>query len=153
EGTFRPERVISIARYRGIDPEKTLENIKYIEAIDLDGIAEAVISLGDLDVNLVVVDSLAYALLSPRGVREARRAFGKAAELLKRLSLWGGVAVVTSAVRGDKVIGDPHVSMWVDFRVRLKPIGNGLVEASLEIPRSADTCRLVITDKGILDYG
>ncbi|RLE70037.1 MAG: DNA repair and recombination protein RadA, partial [Thermoprotei archaeon] len=27
EGTFRPERVISIARYRGLDPEEALENI------------------------------------------------------------------------------------------------------------------------------
>ena len=36
EGTFRPERVVQIARHRGLDPEKTLENIIYARAYNSD---------------------------------------------------------------------------------------------------------------------
>ena len=32
EGTFRPERIIQIAKYRGIQPEQALENIIYARA-------------------------------------------------------------------------------------------------------------------------
>ena len=32
EGTFRPERIVAMAEYRGLDPEEALERVKQIAA-------------------------------------------------------------------------------------------------------------------------
>ncbi len=151
EGTFRPERIVSMAEYRGLDPREALENIVYVEAQSLDDLVEAVLSIGRLGVGLVVVDSIAYPFISPRSVGEARRSWGRLAALLKRLASWSGVAVVTNVERGGRAVGDPYTSMWVDVRVRLSPLGGGSVEALRLMPRSARACRLVIREEGVLD--
>jgi len=151
EGTFRPERIVSMAEYRGLDPREALENIVYVEAQSLDDLVEAVLSIGRLEVGLVVVDSIAYPFISPRSVGEARRSWGRLAALLKRLASWSGVAVVTNVERGGRAVGDPYTSMWVDVRVRLLPLGGGSVEALRLMPRSARACRLVIREEGVLD--
>ncbi|MEM2185876.1 MAG: AAA family ATPase [Thermofilaceae archaeon] len=150
EGTFRPERVISMARYRGLDPEEALRRVLVASAVSQVELAELVLSLERFGVELVVIDSLAYPFAAPRSVGEARRAWGRMAAILKRLALWGGVAVVTNAVRDGRVVGDPYASMWVDRRLLLKPLGEGLVEASLVLPRSS-SCRLRLAEEGVLD--
>ena len=153
EGTFRPERVLSMARYRGLDPEKALEGVLVVEAPGQAELAETVLALGGLGVQLVVVDSISYPFAFPRSVGEARRSWGRMAALLKRLALWGGLAVVASAERGGRVVGDPYASMWVDRRVRLEPLGGGLVEARLAVPWSPRRCRLRIAEGGVLPAG
>ena len=153
EGTFRPERIVSMARYRGLDPEEALEGVLVVEAPGQAELAEAVLALGGLGVQLVVVDSISYPFAFPRSVGEARRSWGRMAALLKRLALWGGLAVVASAERGGRVVGDPYASMWVDRRVRLEPLGGGLVEARLAVPWSPRGCRLRIAEEGVLPAG
>jgi DNA repair protein RadA len=150
EGTFRPERVLSMARFRGLDPELALENVLVVEAPSQVELAEAVMAVEKLGVQLVLVDSIAFPFASPRSVGEARRAWGRMAAVLKRLALWGGLAVVVNAERGGRVVGDPYASMWVDKRVKLEPLGGGLVEAHLALPWSPGKCKLKIAEEGIL---
>jgi DNA repair protein RadA len=150
EGTFRPERVLSMARFRGLDPELALENVLVVEAPSQVELAEAVMAMEKLGVQLVLVDSIAFPFASPRSVGEARRAWGRMAAVLKRLALWGGLAVVVNAERGGRVVGDPYASMWVDKRVKLEPLGGGLVEAHFALPWSPGKCKLKIAEGGIL---
>ena len=150
EGTFRPERILSMARYRGLDPEQALENVLVVEAPTQVELAEAVMAVEKLGVQLVLVDSIAFPLASPRSVGEARKAWGRMVAVLKRLALWGGLAVVANAERGGRVVGDPYASMWVDKRVKLEPLGGGLVEARLALPWSPGKCKLKIVDEGVL---
>ncbi|MCC6003071.1 MAG: hypothetical protein LM590_01885, partial [Thermofilum sp.] len=60
EGTFRPERVVQIARARQLDPEKTLENIIYARAYSVDDLfsvlGRAKLEVLRSDVGLVVLD-------------------------------------------------------------------------------------------------
>jgi len=151
EGTFRPERVISIARYRGLDPEEALENIVYVEAGEEDVLVEAILGLEKLEVGLVEIDSIAFPYISPRSIREARRNWGRLTSILKLLSQWGGIAVITNVERGDRSFGDPYTSMWVDTRVMLRPLGGGVVEAKVVMPRSPLSTRMRICEEGLLD--
>jgi len=150
EGTFRPERILSMARYRGLDPERALENVLVVEAPTQVELAEAAMAVERFGVQLVLVDSIAFPFASPRSVGEARRAWGRMVAVLKRLALWGGLAVVANAERGGRVVGDPYASMWVDKRVKLEPLGSGLVEARLALPWSPGKCKLKIAEEGIL---
>jgi len=77
EGTFRPERVLSMARYRGFDPELALEGVLVVEAPGQVELAEAVMAVEKLGVQLVLVDSIAFPFASPRSVGEARRSLGE----------------------------------------------------------------------------
>lgn len=64
ENTFRPERIIDIATAAGLDPEKTLKNIKVARAYNADHqmlLAEKIEDMmkeQNLNVRLVIVDSL-----------------------------------------------------------------------------------------------
>ena len=62
EGTFRPERIIQIAQYRGLNPETVLENIFYARAYTTEQQIFAVKALEKLleklKIGLVVVDSV-----------------------------------------------------------------------------------------------
>ncbi len=61
EGTFRPERIVQIARHRGLDPEKTLENIIYARAYNSDHqmllIRDAFKIIKKENIKLLIVDS------------------------------------------------------------------------------------------------
>ena len=62
EGTFRPERIESIAKAKGLDPEKALEGIMVIRALTTDEQVLAVKRADKLivekNIKLVIVDSL-----------------------------------------------------------------------------------------------
>ncbi len=62
EGTFRPERIIEIAKYRGLDPEKALSNIIYARAVNSDQQIMLVEKARELirkeNIKLIIVDSL-----------------------------------------------------------------------------------------------
>jgi len=62
EGTFRPERIIQIAKYRQQNPEQTLENIIYARAYNSDHqmllVDEAKKLIEKENIKLVIVDSL-----------------------------------------------------------------------------------------------
>ena len=62
EGTFRPERIIQIAKYRGLEPKATLRNILYARSYNSDHLmllVDKVFSFAnDENVKLVIIDSL-----------------------------------------------------------------------------------------------
>jgi DNA repair protein RadA len=97
EGTFRPERVVQIARYRGLDPEKALENILYARAYNSDhllsvlerGVGVAV----ERDVGLVVLDEATGLFRAELEPGRRGEAFARLARLL-RLAAGAGAAVV-----------------------------------------------------------
>jgi DNA repair protein RadA len=62
ENTFRPERVVQIAKYRGLDPQEALRNILYARAYNSDHqmiiIDEAKKIIEEQNIRLIVIDSL-----------------------------------------------------------------------------------------------
>ncbi len=62
EGTFRPERIVSMAKAAGLDPDKTLENIVVVRALNTDQqvlTAERADKLiVEKNIKLIIVDSL-----------------------------------------------------------------------------------------------
>ena len=61
EGTFRPERIESIAKSRGLDPTKILQNIKVAKPLDSqeqESCIEAACSMSNSKIKLLVVDSM-----------------------------------------------------------------------------------------------
>ncbi|MCS7104655.1 MAG: hypothetical protein NZ954_03725 [Thermofilaceae archaeon] len=150
EGTFRPERVVSMARYRGLDPEKTLENIIVVEARSVVNLVEAVLALEGFEVDLLLIDSIASPFIFPRSIGEARRSWGRLVALLKRLSKLNRITVVTNVERGGRASGDPYTAMWVDKRIKLTNQSGNRVDVSLTLPYSVKKCRLMISEEGVL---
>jgi len=62
EGTFRPERIIQIAKYRGLDPKEALKNIFYARSYNSDHLLLLVDKVFNFaqseNVKLVIIDSL-----------------------------------------------------------------------------------------------
>ena len=60
EGTFRPERIIQIARAKQLDPEKTLENIIYARAYNVEDVfrvlEKAKLEAVKRDIGLIILD-------------------------------------------------------------------------------------------------
>ncbi len=105
EGTFRPERVVSIARYRGIDPEKALEGIVYARAYNSDHLVEllrAGLALAPtLGIKLLIVDSPFSPPYAQYGGKPLKlsRALWRIARLLRRAADSGLAVVATNHVR------------------------------------------------------
>src|SRR4051794_959462 len=61
EGTFRPERIESIAKARGLDPVKILQNIQVARPLDSaeqESCIEFACSISDSKRKLLIVDSM-----------------------------------------------------------------------------------------------
>ncbi|MEM2217479.1 MAG: DNA repair and recombination protein RadA [Thermofilaceae archaeon] len=127
EGTFRPERVISIARYRGIDPEKTLENIVYARAYNSDHqmliIDEAKKIVEEESIKIVLIDSLITHFRAEYPGREnlaaRQQKLNKHIMQLARLAAIYDLAVVVT----NQVMAAPDVF----FGNPLKPAGGNIV--------------------------
>ena len=127
EGTFRPERVISIARYRGLDPEEALENIVYARAYNSDHqmllVDEAKRLVSEENVRIVLVDSLITHFRAEYPGREnlaaRQQKLNKHIMQLARLAAIYDVAVVVT----NQVLAAPDVF----FGNPLKPAGGNIV--------------------------
>ena len=120
ESTFRPERIIQIAKGAGLDPQKVLKNIKVARAYNSDHqmlLAEKVedlIKKQGLNVKLVIVDSLTAhfrAEFIGRGtLADRQQKLNKHMHVLSRLADTNNLAVyVTNQVmaKPDMFFGDP----------------------------------------------
>ncbi len=118
EGTFRPERIVQIARHRGLDPEQALENIVYARAYNSDHqmllIDEAKKIIEKENIKLVIVDSLINHFRSEYPGREnlasRQQKLNKHISQLHRLaSLYEVAVVVTNQVMSapDVFFGNP----------------------------------------------
>ena len=119
EGTFRPNRIIQIAKAKGLDPQKVLENIKVARAFSADHQILLIEKLPELfkkhqNIRLIIVDSLTAIFRSEyvgRGtLAERQQKLNKHVHSLQRLADRYNVAIyVTNQVmsKPDTFFGDP----------------------------------------------
>lgn len=119
ENTFRPERIVQLAKAAGLEPEKVLSNIKIARAFNSDHqmlLAEKVDELikDGLNVKLIVVDSLTAHFRAEyigRGtLADRQQKLNKHMHMLLRVADKNGACVyVTNQVmsKPDMFFGDP----------------------------------------------
>lgn len=118
ENSFRPERVSQIAEYRGLDPEKVMQNIFVARAYNSDHqmlLAEKGVDLiKEKNIKLVIVDSLTSQFRSEftgRGqLSDRQQKINKHMRLLQKIAeLYNVIVFVTNQVmsRPDILFGDP----------------------------------------------
>ncbi|MFQ5762513.1 MAG: DNA repair and recombination protein RadA [Candidatus Bathyarchaeia archaeon] len=117
ENTFRPERIVQIAKAKGLDPDAVLKNIVYAEALTSDHqmhlLDHADAQFKEHNVRLIVVDSLIAHFRSEfigrEMLAERQQKLDKHLHKLVRLiRAFNGVGVVTNQVmaRPDAFFGD-----------------------------------------------
>jgi DNA repair protein RadA len=172
EGTFRPERVIEIAKGAGLDPEKALKHIKVARAFNSDHqmlLAEKVEDLikEGLNVKLVIVDSLTAhfrAEFVGRGtLAERQQKLNKHMHVLAKIADAYNLCVyVTNQVmaKPDQFFGDPTEAIGGNivahnstFRIYLRRGKKGSrVGKLIDAPNLPDgECAFMITTDGIRD--
>jgi len=171
EGTFRPERIIQIAKGFGLDPQKTLKNIKVARAFNSDHQMLLAEKAEDLvregDVGLIVVDSLTAhfrADFSGRGqLADRQQKLNRHMHTLMRLAAKYNLCVyVTNQVSVDpamffgdptKAIGGNIVGHNSQTRIYLRKGKKGTRVAKLvDSPNLPDgECCFAITEEGLKD--
>lgn len=127
EGTFRPERIVQMAKYRGLDPETVLENIIYARVYNSDHqmllVDKAKKILEKENVRLLVVDSLVAHFRSEYPGREnlamRQQKLNRHLSQLMRIASIYDIAVVVT----NHVVASPDVF----FGNPLKPVGGNIV--------------------------
>jgi DNA repair protein RadA len=172
EGTFRPERVIELAKGAGLDPEKALKHIKVARAFNSDHqmlLAEKVEDLikDGLNIKLVIVDSLTAhfrAEFVGRGtLAERQQKLNKHMHVLAKIADAHNLCVyVTNQVmaKPDQFFGDPTEAIGGNivahnstFRIYLRRGKKGSrVGKLIDAPNLPDgECAFMITTDGIRD--
>ncbi|MCD6547835.1 MAG: DNA repair and recombination protein RadA [Nanoarchaeota archaeon] len=172
EGTFRPSRVIQIAKALGLNPNKVLENIKVARAYSADHQILLVEKLPELfkkfpNIKLIIVDSLTSIFRSEyvgRGtLAERQQKLNKHIHALQRLADRYNVAVyVTNQVmaRPDIFFGDPTAAVGGNvighastYRIYLRHSkGDKRVARLVDSPCLPEgECVFRITEEGIKD--
>jgi len=127
ENTFRPERIMQIAKYRGLDPQEALKNVLYARAYSSDHqimiVDEAKRIIEKENIGLIVIDSLVSHFRSEYPGREnlaerQQKLNHHIAQLLKIADIYNIAVVVTNQVMAqpDMFAGNP-----------LKPVGGNVV--------------------------
>jgi len=172
ENTFRPERIIELAKGAGLDPDKVLKNIKVARAYNSDHqmlLAEKVddlIQKGN-NVKLVIVDSLTAhfrAEFIGRGsLAERQQKLNRHMRDLSKLSSINNLCVyLTNQVmsKPDQFFGDPtqaiggHIVAHAStFRIYLRKGKKGSRVAKLvDAPNLADSeCCFMVRAEGLED--
>ncbi len=171
EGTFRWERIESMARALGLDPDKVMENIFYIRVINSDHQIAVVDELFKLvpehNIKLVIVDSIMGYFRAEYPGREnlavRQQKLNKHLHQLMRLAeIYDVAVVITNQVmaRPDVFYGDPtqpvggHVLYHAPgIRVQLrKSRGNKRIARIIDAPHLPEgEAVFVITEWGIRD--
>jgi len=173
ENTFRPERIVQLAKGAGLDPNYALKHIKVARAYNSDHqmlLAEKVeelIKKQNLNVKLVVVDSLTAhfrAEFIGRGtLAERQQKLNKHMHLLLKLADTYNLSVyVTNQVmaKPDQFFGDPtaaiggHIVAHAStFRIYLRKGKKGSRVAKLiDSPNLAEgECSFYVTEEGLKD--
>jgi DNA repair protein RadA len=118
EGTFRPERIVSMSRALGLDPQKTLRNVIVARAYNSDHQMLIVDQVKDIiserNVKLLIVDSVTGFFRAEYPGRETlvmrQQKLNKHLHSLSRLAYTYEIAVVVTnqvMARPDIVFGDP----------------------------------------------
>ncbi|MEM4267668.1 MAG: DNA repair and recombination protein RadA [Candidatus Woesearchaeota archaeon] len=173
ENTFRPERIVQLAKGAGLEPEYVLKHIKVARAYNSDHQmllvekVEELIKKQGLNVKLIVVDSLTAhfrAEFIGRGtLAERQQKLNKHMHTLLKLADTYNLAVyVTNQVmaKPDQFFGDPtaaiggHIVAHAStFRVYVRKGKKGSRVAKLiDSPNLAEgECTFVVTEEGLKD--
>ncbi len=173
ENTFRPERIIQMAKGAGLDPDETLKNIKVARAFNSDHQmlltekVEELITKKGLDVKLVIVDSLTAhfrAEFIGRGtLADRQQKLNKHMRMLSKLATVHNLCVyMTNQVmaKPDQFFGDPTEAIGghivghnSTFRIYLRKGKKGSRVAKLiDSPNLPDSeCCFIIKEEGICD--
>ncbi len=172
EGTFRPKRIMAIAKAKGLDPEEALRKIKVARAFSSDHqilLAEKVPEMirNGANIKLVIVDSLTSLFrveyIGRGTLAERQQKLNKHLHFLQRLADRFNLAVyVTNQVmaRPDILFGDPTaaigghiVAHTTTYRIYLrKAKGDKRIARIMDAP-DLPPAEVVfrITDEGIKD--
>jgi len=169
ENTFRPERIISMAVARGMNPEETLENIIVVRAhnsghqmLVMDELGE---QITNNNVKLIIVDSLMGNFRSEflgRGTLAPRQqAINRFIHRLLRLcEVYNVVGVITNQAvsnpdafgLGMKATGGNIVGHASTYRIWLKKSGKKRIANMVDSPMHATyECIFGIDETGIID--
>ena len=171
EGTFRWERIESMARALGLDPDEVMSNIYYVRAVNSDHQMAVVDELFDLvpreNIKLVVVDSVTghfrAEYIGREHLAQRQQKLNRHLHQLMRLAeIYNVAVVVTNQVmaRPDVFYGDPtqavggHVLYHAPgVRVQLrKSRGNRRIARVVDAPHLPEgEAVFVITEDGIRD--
>jgi DNA repair protein RadA len=127
EGTFRPERIMQIAKYRGLDPKEALKNILYARAYNSDHqmmiVDEAKKIIDKENIRLIIIDSLIAHFRAEypgrENLAERQQKLNQHISQLLRIADIHNVAVVVT----NQVIAQPDVF----FGNPLKPAGGNVL--------------------------
>lgn len=127
ENTFRPERIMQMAKYRGLDPQEALRNILYSRAYNSDHqamiIDESRKIIEKENIGIIIIDSLVAHFRSEYPGREnlaerQQKLNHHIAQLLRIADIYNIAVVVT-----NQVIAQPDVF----FGNPLKPAGGNVI--------------------------
>ena len=170
EGTFRPERIVSIAKAQGLDPEKVLDRIVVAKAYNSAHqeliIQEAGPVIEENKIKLIVVDSavgLFRAEYLGRGTLSARQQrLNKFMHLIARTAeTYNVAAIATNQVMAspDTFFGDPTraiggnvVAHTSTYRVYFKKSGKKRIARMVDSPHHPEQEVLfILTEAGVSD--
>jgi len=170
ENTFRPERIESIARARGLDSRRSLENIIVAKAYNSAHQELIIEETGPVieqnSVRLVVVDSAVAhyraEFLGRATLSERQQRLNKFMHMLVRMSeAYDAAVVVTNQIQSspDTVFGDTVrptggnvVAHTSTYRIYLKRSGKNRIARMVDSPYHAEREVLfALTDRGISD--
>lgn len=127
EGTFRPDRIMEIAKYRGLEPKEALKNILYARAYNSDHLLmlvdEAMRIVAKENVKLLVIDSIIAHFRAEypgrENLAERQQKLNQLIYMLHAIADTYDVAVVVT----NQVIADPGTY----FGNPLKPAGGNII--------------------------
>jgi DNA repair protein RadA len=170
ENTFRPERIVSIAEARGLDPKKSLEGIIVAKAFNSSHqeliLSELGSQIRNHNVRLVIVDSAVAhyrAEFLGRGtLSERQQRLNKFMHMLVRTAeIYNVAVIVTNQVQAspDSFFGDPtratggHVVAHTStYRIYIRKSGKNRVARMVDSPYHPEREALfVLNNKGIDD--
>jgi len=171
EGTFRPERIIQIARAKGLEPEKALENIIYARAYNSDHqmllVDEAKKYIEKNNIRLIIVDSLINHFRSEYPGREnlasrQQKLNRHISQLHKLASLYNLAVVVTNQVMAapDIFFGNPLrpaggniMAHGFTYRIWLRKAKEGKrIARIIDSPKHAEKeAAFAISEEGVTD--
>jgi len=171
EGTFRPERVVAVAKNFGLNPDEVLGNIIYARAYNSDHqlllAEEAQNIIPQNNVRLVIVDSVITHFRSEYPGREAlaprQQKLNKHLHQLLRMSdIYNMAVLVTNQIQStpDTFFGNPNkpaggniLAHGSTYRIWLrKSKESRRIARIIDSPMHAETeCLFAITTNGVID--
>lgn len=171
EGTFRPERVLQIARAFSLDPDTVLSNVIYARAYNSDHqvllAEEAMKIVPEQNIKLIVVDSVISHFRSEYPGREAlamrqQKLNRHIHQLLRIADIYNIVIVVTNQIQSspDVFFGNPNkpaggniLAHGSTYRIWLrKSKENRRIARIIDSPMHPESeCIFTITSAGITD--